>query len=239
MTASSGSAIEDQTIETTTRDAMSDAGRRMAVALAFGVGLGLFSLGGDVIPVDSPLSVLNSLANATGAWTVTAFVVGAVTRRPRDGALLGPVALAVAVATYYIGLRFVWGDRAAAGILMTAIVWLGTAAVAGSVVGMAGGAWAGPDRRWRVPATAVVCGALLAEPVFRFVQDGGWRSIDLSHPPIQAALVDVLVGVTLPVVLLDRGRRTPAYLGSIVLALLGSAIVGFVTTLAQRASFHG
>ena len=76
-----------------------------AVALALGVALGLFSLFGDGLPVDTPMIVLVALANAASPWLVTAFAAGALARDGKRGAIAGSLALSVAVATYYGGPR--------------------------------------------------------------------------------------------------------------------------------------
>ena len=206
----------------------------LLLAIPLGVALGVFSLVGDVLPVEGALSVLNGLANATGPWVLVAFVAGIVQRRPQRGAVAGSIALAVAVATYYVGFRIAWGDNLV-DVRLTTVVWFVAAWLAGSILGAAGGAWPGPGQRGRVVATAVVCGALLAEVAYRFAQTRVWDGIDPTHPPTQAALVDLVVAAALPLALSGRRSRTTAYASSVGFAFVGLMALSIVTELARNA----
>jgi hypothetical protein len=205
--------------------------RRLSVAVALGTLLGILSLVGDSVSDEGPTIIVNGLANATSPWVLVAFAAGVVQRRPGVGAIGGALALVIAVVAYYVAFRFVWGDRLA-DVRITAVVWLAAAALAGSVMGAAGGALSRPDPRLRAVALAVMCGALLAESAYLLVRLEVWNGIDPSRTYLVVALIDVVVAALIPLVVGDRGYRAATYLGAIALAAAGYVAIELVFRLA-------
>jgi hypothetical protein len=206
----------------------------LAVAVALGIALGLFSLIGDVVSGAGPTGVVNALANAFGPWALVAFACGALQRRWRFGALAGAVGLIVAVAAYYLGYLIVWGERIA-GAGPTAVVWIVAAALAGATLGAAGATWRTGEGRTRIVAVALLCGALLAETGYQLVLVEAWRGIDPDLFGVQIAVFDLAVALILPVAMLDRGQRSTAYLGAVLLGLGGTVGLALLSALARGA----
>jgi len=204
----------------------------LAIAVALGFALGLFSLLGDGLPIDAPTIVLVALANAAGPWLVTAFAAGAMAPDRSLGAISGALALSVAVATYYIGLAI--RGVAPADLGVVSIAWIGVALVAGPVFGAAGGTW----RSSRSPvAVAILTGALLAEAAYRFIELEAWDGIDVTRTSMQVAIVNLVAAIVLPVLLLPRDRWPIAYGLTVVIAPLGLAVVALVTWAVQAVRF--
>lgn len=180
-----------------------------------GLGLGAFSVVGDTVPV------LAAAANAVGPWIVVAFVAGVVAGRPRVGAAAGSGTLVLAVATYYVGGRLLWGDSFVDPVRASA-VWGFVAVVIGAPLGMAGGTWAGGDDRWRAPSVALLSGLMLAEAITRFVEVGGWTGIDLGRTALQVWLYDTIVAITAPLLLLDQRHWGTAYVLAVFVGAIGA-----------------
>jgi hypothetical protein len=189
-----------------------------------GIGLGTFSVVGDTVPF------LAAPANAVGPWIVVAFAAGVVARRPRPGAVAGAIVLVLAVVTYYVGARIVWGDAFADPLRATA-VWGVVAVLVGAPLGLAGGAWAGGEARWRVPSVALLSGLLLAEAITRFVEVEGWTGIDFGRTALQVWAYDTIAALLAPLVLLERGRWAAAYAASAVVAILGAVALALTMSL--------
>lgn len=200
----------------------------LAIAAALGLGLGLFSLFGDGLPIEPPWIVLVALANAASPWLVTAFAAGALNPDTRRGALAGALALTVAVVTYYAGLivRAVAPDD----VGVVTLAWVGVAALAGPAFGAAGGAWR--ERRHPI-AVGILAGALLAEAAYRFIQLEAWDGIDLARTSMQVAAVNLVAAAVAPVALLPRDRWPSAYGTAVIVAPIGLALVALVTWAVQ------
>jgi hypothetical protein len=204
----------------------------LAIALALGVALGLLSLLGDGLPVDTPMIVLVALANAASPWLVTAFAAGAIARDRSRGALSGALALSVAVATYYGGIAIRSVAPSDLGVVWAA--WIGVALIAGLAFGVAGGAW----RSRRSPlAVAVLAGALLAEAAYRFIELEAWDEIDVTRTSMQVAIVNVVAAALAPALLLPRDRWPIGYGLTVAVAPIGIALVALVTWAVQAVRF--
>jgi hypothetical protein len=204
----------------------------LAVALALGVALGLFSLFGDGLPVDTPMIVLVALANAASPWLVTAFAAGALAQGVQRGAIAGALALSVAVATYYGGLAIRGVAPDDLGIV--SLAWIAVAVVAGPAFGAAGGAW----RSSRSPvAVGILAGALLAEAAYRFIELEAWDGIDVTRTSMQVAIVNLVAAALAPALLLPRERWGIAYGLTLALAPIGLALVALVTWAVQAVRF--
>jgi hypothetical protein len=208
--------------------------RLIAWGLLGGLVLGVFSVVGDGLGVDSALHVLVAMANAAGPWFVTAFVVGAGQNERARGAAAAALALALAVVVYYAGI-YVGGHQVADAVRGT-LVWLGLAALVGPVLGAAGATWSSGSPS-RAVAVSLLGGLLLAEVVYRWIQVEAWTGIDLARSDIQVGLVDVVAAALLPLVLL-RGPERRGYLAAVPIAVGGAAAM-FAVTIAIRAVMAG
>jgi hypothetical protein len=209
--------------------------RWLAIAMLLGIGLGLLSVVGDFTIDDGPAIILNALANAMGPWVVTAFVAGVAAGRPMTGIVAGLVALAIAVATYYLGAVVVWADRVP-DLRVTVLVWFAVGLAAGSIFGGAGGTWAGADRRWRPLAAGLLSGGLLAEAAYYANDLANCDCLDATRPALYVVLTNVLVAVIAPLILVERGARARTYAYAAALAVGGYAAIVIVLA-AVRASF--
>jgi hypothetical protein len=210
--------------------------RRAAVVVVLGVGVGIFSSRADLLPADTLLHVVVVMGNAVGPWVAVGFAAGAVQRDARLGSVAGAIALCVGVATYYMAALLTWGDRAPTFLPVLALVWLLVAAVSGGGVGAAGGAWASHGR-YRSLGLIVLVGALLAEAAYQLVQLEVWHGIDVARTGVQIAAIDSIPAVLAPVVLLERGRRTTAYLGGVALGAVGFLVLAGVESLMRSVLF--
>jgi hypothetical protein len=209
--------------------------RWLGVAALLGIGLGALSVVGDFTTDDGPAILLNALANAMGPWVVTAFIAGVAAGRPVVGIVAGVVALAVAVVTYYLGAVIFWGDRVP-DLRLTILVWLAAGLVAGSILGGAGGTWAGADRRWRPLAAALLSGGLLAEAAYYANDLANCNCLDATRPALYVVLVNFAVAVVAPIILVAPGARIRTYAYAAGLAVGGYAAIVLVFA-AVRASF--
>lgn len=216
--------------------ALTDSIRRLLVAVLLGLGVGLFSSRADLLPADTVLHVVVVMGNAVGPWVVVGFAAGAIQGALLRGAAGGVVALCVGVATYYGAAVLTWGDRAPAFLPALAALWLVVAAASGAIVGAAGGGWAAGGR-YRLLGPIVLGGALLAEAAYQFVQVEGWRGIDVARTGVQIAAIDAAVAFLVPVVLLERGRRLRAWLGSAAVGAAGFVVLAAVESLIRTVLF--
>ena len=209
--------------------------RWLGIAALLGIGLGALSVVGDFTTDDGPAILLNALANAMGPWVIVAFIAGVGAGRPVRGAVAGVIALAVAVATYYLGAVVFWADRVP-DLRFTVLVWLAAGLAAGSILGGAGGTWAGADRRWRPLAVAFLSGGLLAEAAY-FANDlANCNCLDATRPALYVVLVNAAVAISAPLILVAPGSRVRTYAYAAGLAVGGYAAIVLVFA-AVRASF--
>lgn len=156
------------------------------------------------------------LANSNAVWAMVAFALGyAVRGRPRwRPAVVGTVALLLAVETYYLAAVLTLGDDPSTLMDATAQVWLVFAVAAGSVFATAG-AWARDCAGWKASlGTAFAPAVLFAQAVLdahRAVADSP-RHDDL----IQTAVILVALGLVAAVL---AGRDPRSRLGGLVLSL--------------------
>ena len=205
--------------------------RLLFTALVAGIALGLFSVVGDRLPADTPLHVIVALANAAGAWFVTAFTVGSLQDDRGRGAAAASLALALAVVVYYAGIYV--GGNEVADLVRGLGAWLLIAAVVGPVLGAAGAAWSAGSGPTRGLAVSLLGGLLLAEAGHRLIQVEAWTGLDLTRSDIQVGLVDLLAAMLVPLLLLRRSERG-AYIASVPIAIVG-VVAMFAVTLAVRA----
>ncbi|WP_017569947.1 DUF6518 family protein [Nocardiopsis halotolerans] len=120
-------------------------------SLATAVGVGLVvgyatSYGQGLLP-----DALSSLANSSGSWSLVAFLLGMLARRPWVSAIVGVLSLAAMVLGYDLA-SIVRGYGVATS--MTAF-WLTAAVVVGPFLG-----WGGNAVRWRTRLTPLAVGAM-------------------------------------------------------------------------------
>jgi hypothetical protein len=198
------------------------------LAVVVGVALGVFSLLADGIV---PGRLITLLGNIAAPWGMAAFFVGFRASSPKQGALVGALALVVGSATYYAGAAI----RGYAAGTATNVVWTVVALVAGPILGACGAAISIRRERPPVLAVALPAALLVAEGFFLLVDRKAWRwnlgaetyrLIDLG-----VALALVAGGLVLPWLFLkDRPSRATAY----VIAVAGGAFGAFLFVLLQR-----
>lgn len=141
----------------------------VALAVAGGVGLGLFSVVADRPDVPG---VVRWLGNVPGPWVVLAFAIGALAGTRLGGAVAAAIALASGVMSYYVYL-YTSGARPWLDTVEHAmLVWGLVAVAAGAAFGWAGGSWRRGARWERVLAVASLCGVLTGEAVLLFSERG-------------------------------------------------------------------
>jgi hypothetical protein len=204
---------------------MADSSSRRAfvIAVVVGLALGFLSAWFDSLPVDTPLKVLASMANAVGPWLIAAYFVGSRFGDPRNGAIGGLVALTIGVTAYYIGLLAFYGPVLNEVAIAAGALWVVAAAVVGPLYGAAGSAWAAGEGRWRVTAVALLSGGLLAEAAYRAITVEAWTGVDLSRSAIQVAIVDLVLAILVPLALLERARWARGFGLSLAIGLVGAA----------------
>lgn len=206
---------------------------RIGRASLMGVALGLFSVLGDRLPLDTPLIVLVALANAVGPWVVVAFLVGSGELTARAGAAMGAIALLVAVACYYLAAQLALGSVFVDPQRATA-VWGAVALLVGGPLGAAGATWAAGGRR-AAAAVGLLSGLLLAEALVRFVEVEGWTGYDLARTALQVAAVDAIVAALAPALLLRRDRAV-AYGVALTVGVAAAGLLGVVIPLIRQAA---
>jgi Family of unknown function (DUF6518) len=211
---------------------IADMARSVGWIVLIGIGLGVFSVVGDTV------SILAAPANAIGPWIVAAYVAGIVARRPGAGAVAGATALVLAVVTYYVGVRLVWGDAFVDPVRATA-VWGVVAVLVGAPLGLAGGAWSAGDPRWRVPSVALLSGLLLAEALTRFVEVEGWTGIDFGRTALQVWAYDTVAALFAPILLLERRQLAAGYAASVAVGLAGAALLALTMSLIRGSATGG
>jgi hypothetical protein len=132
----------------------------------------------------------------------------------------------------------VWGASFADPVRATA-VWGAVAVLVGVPLGLAGGAWAAGDPRWRVPSVALLSGLLLAEAIARFVEVDGWTGVDLRRTALQVWAYDTIAALLAPVLLLEPGRRGRAYAASVAIGIVGATVLAVVMPLIRSSAAGG
>ena len=208
---------------------------QVIAAVGLGVALGAASWFADQLAW--PLSLLLP-ANAIGAWLGVAFVAGATGRNVPLGALRGLLALATAVAAYYLLIRFQAEGIRSVGAAHAATIWGLAAAVAGPVMGAAGAIWRG-GRGWpRAISIALLAAVLVAEGVaFGGPSLLAWDRL-ARDPGVLLLAVEASIGLMLPALCLARRERPKGYVSLAAIATAGviaiGPVVGLVRGLADR-----
>ncbi len=179
-----------------------------------------------------PLEVLLP-ANAIGAWLGVAFALGASARTIPTGALRGVIGLLSAVAAYYVLIAVFGQGFRAIGASHAATIWGAVALAAGPVMGGAGAIWRHGTGWPRAIGVALLAAALFAEGV----AFGMPRLIHLDQlgndPGALLFGAEMLLGLALPALLLNRGERTRGYLAMAALAIVAVLAIGPVTALVR------
>lgn len=109
--------------------------------------------------------VLQALGNLPTLWLLLAFAVGSLTERIGVGAALASLSLFTGVGGYYL-LIVVASTRAGVDVTSAALAWIAVAAIAGPVLGAAGGATVSGRGQGRQLGAAVLGGSLIAMGLF-------------------------------------------------------------------------
>jgi hypothetical protein len=106
---------------------------------------------------------LGSLANSAGPWSLFAFLVAMLTRRPAVAAIWAAVVLATCELGYAVATQIRGGSNARS----TVAFWLAAAVIAGPPLGVSG-AWTRQKDWWFGASTgpAVLAGVLIGEPIY-------------------------------------------------------------------------
>ena len=201
-------------------------------AFGFGTGMGLGAALGalawlaDQLPY--PWDTLLP-ANAIGTWLALGFLLGASAKTVPTGALRGLIGLLTGVAAYYalisifaVGFRLIGAPHAAT-------TWGAVALVAGPVFGAAGGAWRHMEGNWRGIAVGLLAASLIAEGVaFGKLRTGDAVAIFY--------LVEIGIGLLLPIFLLRRRERLAGYGATVVLAAAMTIAIEPITALVRSAA---
>ena len=170
-------------------------------------------------------------ANAIGAWLAVAFVLGASARTIPTGALRGLLGLLAAVATYYVLFALLGVGFRAMGASHAATVWGLVALIAGPLLGGSGAVWRHGTGWPRAIGVAVLAAALVGEGVVF----GGSRLVRVDQlgndPGAVLFLVEIVIGLLLPLVLLHGQERVRGYVATIALAVIAGAAIGPVTAI--------
>jgi Family of unknown function (DUF6518) len=190
-------------------------------AFGFGTGIGLgVALGALAWLADQleyPWMALIP-ANAIGAWLGLGFLLGASARTAPTGALRGLVGLLSAVAAYYLLISISAAGFRVIGAPHAATIWGAVALVAGPIYGAAGGVW----RHWRGAWRATAVGLLAASFIAEGVVFGRLRTGDAAGI---FYLVEIAIGLAIPLFLLRPRERLLGYAATGLLALaIGVAI---------------
>jgi hypothetical protein len=197
--------------------------RPLASRVAFGFGTGIalgIALGALAWLSDQleyPYSALIP-ANAIAAWIGLGFILGASAKTVPTGALRGLVGLLSAVGAYYLLISLSEAGFRLIGAPHAATTWGAVALLAGPIFGAAGGAWRHRRGTGRAIAVAVLAASLIAEGVVF----GALRLGDIGGTLL---LIEVGIGLAVPLVLLRSGERLIGYVATAFLALaIGVAI---------------
>jgi hypothetical protein len=194
------------------------------VIFVVGVALGLLTRVAD--NQENALSWLGSLA---APWVLTAFAVGALSRRLVHGVAVGAITLTLAVGVYYAYMRVFEGGVTLSYFLSITMLWLLLAPIAGGAFGLCGALWGEGRSHWliRPVAVATVAGLVAGESAFML---SSAREISTGDGVMLGGLI--LLGLTLPWLLLRTKRELIAgYVVSGFCLLLGVATVPLIRNL--------
>lgn len=182
--------------------------RDLGFAVAVGALWGAACWWGD----GSSLTFVRLLANTAGPWLLIAFVAGARSRAVVPGAVLGALALLVAILAYYLALEFLDTEQAADRISLDAgRSWAVAALPVGALFGLCGAAW---RAGFALPlAIGILGGALFGEGL-ALLSDG--VEVDLDYLVVPVA--EIAAAFSLPTLLIERRQ---AVWTIVVVAALG------------------
>ena len=197
-------------------------------AILAGAALGGAAWVSDQLPY--PVGLLLP-ANAIGVWLAVAFALGASARTVPTGALRGVVGLLSAVVAYY-GLIAIFGEGfRAIGASHAATIWGAVALVTGPILGMAGATWRHATGWPRAIGVAILAAGLIAEGVM-FGAGRLARLDQLSVDPGALLLgAEIVIGASLPWLLLPPAERLRGYVATGGLAVAGALAIGPLSSL--------
>jgi hypothetical protein len=131
------------------------------------------------------------------------------------------------VSIYYLAYALLGEGWRSASAVRAAAIWGATAAVAGPVVGLAGGVWRHGPPAWRPLGPGVPAGILVVE--------GLTYGIGLGDPVAAVLLLEVLVGALLPLLLVRGRARIVSAAASGAVALVGFLGLTVVLPAVRRA----
>lgn len=170
-------------------------------------------------------------ANAIAAWLAVAFVLGSTARTTITGGARGLIGLLAAVGAYYLLIAAFDGGIRAIGASHAALVWGAVALIAGPLVGVAGGIWRHGTGRVRAVAVAAFAASLIAEGAV-FGLPRLLRVDQVVHDPGAIVLaIEVVIGLSLPWVLLRRSERVAGYAALVGLAAIAAVAIEPVIAL--------
>jgi len=203
----------------------------------FGTSIGVGAALGALAWVSDQLAWPYSLlipANAIGVWLAVAFGLGASARTIPTGVLRGLIGLLSAVAVYYLLFAVLGEGIRVIGASHAATVWGVVALIAGPLLGGAGSVWRYGHGWPRAIGVGILSAALIAEGLVF----GGSRFLRLDElaadPGAILFAVEIVLGLTLPWILLRRGERLRGYVASLVLTAVTAVAIGPVTSLVRE-----
>lgn len=170
-------------------------------------------------------------ANMIGVWLGLAYLLGASARTIPTGALRGLISLLSAVLAYYLLFAILGDGFRAIGASHAAVVWGAVAVLAGPIMGGAGAVWRHATGWPRAIGVAVLAAGLFAEG-FAFGIPRLVHVEELVHDP--GALLfgaELVIGLSLPWLLLRPGERSRGYAALVALAVVAAIAIGPITTI--------
>jgi hypothetical protein len=137
------------------------------------------------------------LGNSIAVWAVAAFLLTFLSRWTLPVGILGAVVcLVLAVPSYYLAATLIQSDALANMYNATALLWMGSGVVAGTVFGAAG-VLARTGGRLRAAAAAMPCAVLFAEATMQLMRigDPNYETADT----VEYTAVLIVLGVALTV----------------------------------------
>jgi len=202
----------------------------------FGTSIGVGVALGAAAWISDQLSWPSSLlipANAIGVWLGVAFILGASARTIPTGVLRGLIGLLSAVAAYYLLFAVLGQGIRAVGASHAATVWGAVALLAGPLMGGAGSVWRYGHGWPRAIGVGVLAAAFIGEGVVF----GAGRLVHVDQlgtdPGAFLLAAEIVLGLALPWLLLQRGERARGYVATATLAAIATVAIGPVTTLVR------
>lgn len=160
---------------------------------------------------------LGQLANSIAPWLTAAFLIGSLRDRPRDAAVNGFVALALALVGYYAMVYVRFGYTGGSASLL---LWSMGALVGGVVFGVAGSLWRNGSSTQSTLGIALLGSAWLAE--------AGYLARVLGM--VEVAVGYALIGLAIPVAL-ARTARGRLLAWAAMVPMVGLGALGFAALI--------